>query len=190
MKNGWNLCKAVHSRTRGMKRGFRLGSEEGSTLVEFAVTVPLLLMLLTGMGAFAVALYYQQQISNVTSSTVLALGDQGANIADPCTQAVTWVTGALPSAWSGNLKYSLTTYDVNGVSHSPFPVLTSGTNFKCSSSTYAATNMAPNEPIILTVSYSYTTLSVFSFLGAADPSSFSSGGYSLALSATHAAIYM
>jgi len=52
-----------------VRRGNRAaghGGEEGSAVLEFAVTLPMLMIVLLGTASFSLALYYMQQIGNAT----------------------------------------------------------------------------------------------------------------------------
>jgi Flp pilus assembly protein TadG len=128
------------------------GSERGSQLVEFAFVAPILLVLLTGMASFAMALYKYQQLGYATSTAAQGVGDQYGLLADPCAQIVTDVTASLPSpAWTaGNFTYTLYITDKSNVSHQYGP--TTGSGFSC---TPATTVWAQNYPMTIQVSYAY-----------------------------------
>jgi Flp pilus assembly protein TadG len=86
--------------------------EQGSALIEFALILPMLLMLTTGLLVFGVAMNNYLQLThavNVAARTVSLYGhDAGTanNIADPCATASTAVMNAAPSLNSSNMTFS------------------------------------------------------------------------------------
>lgn len=147
---------------RRLKCGFGRRGEEGAALLEFAITLPMLMMVLTGTASFSLGLYFLQQIGNATSSAALTVaGAAGVglnNTDDPCAWAVSSVTSALPNLTASKLTYTLTVTDSSGTAHKYGP--TTGSSFSCTAG-YALE--APNEPVVLTVSYAYTWLPVLNF---------------------------
>ncbi|MGD1063337.1 MAG: TadE/TadG family type IV pilus assembly protein [Terracidiphilus sp.] len=149
-------------------RSVDLESEEGTSLVELAITLPIMLMLLTGAASFSLAFYFLQQLGNATTSGVqLAAADQGL-VTDPCETAAAAVEGALPNWTTTKLTFTMKWTDSSGGSHTAGPTAeSSSTAFSCASagdgSTDTSTAIGPNTPVILTVSYTYTWLPVFKF---------------------------
>jgi Flp pilus assembly protein TadG len=158
MKIGLNLRRMSNSLVRRVKRTSGRWSEEGTALVEFAVTMPLLMMVLTGTASFSLALYFLQQVGNATSSAVMSVGGEAGLFPnnDPCAAAKSFVTGALPNLAPSKLALklvitdtTLTTDTYNGT----------GSSFSCTS----APAMEANYPVTLTVTYTYTWLPVLNF---------------------------
>jgi Flp pilus assembly protein TadG len=147
---------------------------EGSTLVEFAVTAPLLLTALTGTCSFALTFYNFQQLSTACSTAVRSVGaNQGLTADnDPCALAATQVTGALPTWTTASFTYTLSIYDSTGVRHTA-PTGT-GSSFSCS--TYAQ-YISSNEPVTLNVVYAYRLLPILAY-----------NRSTLSLSSTHGAL--
>ena len=149
-------------------RSLDLESEEGTSLVELAITLPIMLMLLTGAASFSLAFYFLQQLGNATTSGVqLAAADQGL-VTDPCETAAAAVEAALPNWTTTKLTFTMSWTDSTGGSHSEGPVAeASSTTFSCASagdgSTDTSTAMGPNTPVVLTVSYNYSWLPIFKF---------------------------
>jgi Flp pilus assembly protein TadG len=166
---------------RRLRRGADPESEEGTSLVELAITLPIMLTLLTGAASFSLGFYYLQELGNATTSGVqLAAADQGL-VTDPCETAAAAVEGGLPNWTTTKLTFTMKWTDSSGSSHTQGPTVeSSSTAFSCvtagDGSSDTATAIGPNTPVILTVSYSYTWLPVFRFT----PSS--------ALSSTQAAL--
>ena len=139
-------------------RALRLAGEEGGALAEFAVTLPLMLTVLTGAASFCLALYSFQQLSNATSTAAQQLAAEQGLITDPCATMVTTVTSALPNWTASKLTYTVTITDANGAAHTYGP--TAGSSFSC---TAGAANMAANEPLTVQVSYQYTWFPILDF---------------------------
>jgi Flp pilus assembly protein TadG len=153
-----------------LRRGVDLKSSEGTSLVELAITLPIMLMLLTGAASFSLAFYFLQQLGNATTSGVqLVAADQGL-VADPCETAATAVESALPNWTTTKLTFTLKWTDSSGGSHTVGPTAeSSGTAFTCVSagdgSSDTSTAIGQNTPVVLTVSYAYTWLPMYKFSG-------------------------
>jgi Flp pilus assembly protein TadG len=100
-----SLSKSLGKRLRLLKDG-----ERGSALVEMAVTLPIMMAVMTGIFSFSIALYQKLQLAEAVSNAghVLAT-DRGDN--DPCTTATNAIYGAAPGLTQSNLKI---TYTLNG----------------------------------------------------------------------------
>jgi Flp pilus assembly protein TadG len=158
MKLDMGLRRQVRFMSRAVKRAMRLRGEEGGALLEFAITLPLLMTVLTGAASFSLAFYSLQQLGNaVSSASQLVAAEQGL-ITDPCAQAVTSVTGSLPGWTASKLTYTMVITDSSGSAHTYGP--TAGSSFSC---TAGAALEAPNEPVTLTVSYAYTWMPILAF---------------------------
>ncbi len=142
--------------------------EQGTSLVELAITLPIMLTLLTGAASFSLGFYYLQELGNATTSGVqLVAADQGL-VTDPCETAAAAVEGGLPNWTTTKLTFTLKWTDSSNSSHTQGPTTeSSSTAFSCvaagDGSGATATAIGPNTPAILTVSYNYTWLPVFKF---------------------------
>ncbi len=132
--------------------------EEGSALVEMALVLPILVTLFTGAASFSLGLFNFQQLVNAGSTATQLLAAEQGLITDPCASAASTVTGALPGWTASNLTYTLTITDTNGTAHTFGP--TAGSTFSCAS---GAADMAPNEPVNLTVSDTYSWFPILDF---------------------------
>jgi len=92
-------------------------NQRGSSLLEFTLVMPLLLLVTTGMAAFGFALHNELVLTNAVNTGAQLLAFSRGQTADPCATAYTAIANAAPSLTSG---LSLT-FVING-------------------STYAATN--------------------------------------------------
>lgn len=128
------------AKPRSLGQRFRAllrAGEQGSAIIEFALILPMLLMLTTGLMVFGVAMNNYMQLThavNVAARTVSLYGhDTGtaSSIPDPCATASTAVMNAAPGLNAANMTFS---YSFNGVPEtttsctSAAPSLTSGSN--------------------------------------------------------------
>lgn len=134
------------------------GHDEGNALIELAFVAPIMMIMLTGLASFSMALYSYQQLGYATSATAQQVGAQQGLITDPCSQIQSDITNALPGWKSSNFSYSVIITDSNGTNHSYSA--SAGNSFSC---TAGASQMAQNEPMSLTVSYQYSWFSVFTW---------------------------
>jgi Flp pilus assembly protein TadG len=163
MKIGCGLRWQAMLLTRLVKRRVRLQGDEGTALVELAIAVPILMMLLTGAASFALGFYSLQQLGNATANATQYEAAQQGISTNPCTDIVTQITTTLPSWTASKFSYSISITDSSGTAHL-FPTtagsMDSGSAFTCAS---LASDEAQNEPITVTVSYTYSWLPVFRF---------------------------
>ncbi len=129
--------------------------EEGSALVEFALTLPMLFGLIYLAASLTLGMYNLQQLGNATSATAMAVGSDAGLFPgnDPCAYAETTMVASLPTWKAANFTYKLTITDASDASHA---YSGSGTSFSCTT----APSMGPNYPVTLTVSYTYSWLGI------------------------------
>jgi Flp pilus assembly protein TadG len=134
----------IRTRAERLLARVRAGGEEGSALIEFAVCLPVLLLILTGTFAFGVALNNYLMLTNATTIGAQQLSISREGPLDPCAAASTAVISASPLLKASNLTFA---YVINGAAFS-------GTT--CNSSSYtsgAAGDLKVNTPVTLTVTY-------------------------------------
>lgn len=131
--------------------------EDGSQLVEMAVVAPILLVILTGMASFGLALYSQQQLGLAAANAVQAIATGTSLITDPCATAATDVAASLPQWNAANISYVLTIYTKSTTS-----VTASGTgsSFSCKSD---AADLTTFQPVTLKVTYPYSWFPIFTW---------------------------
>ncbi len=129
--------------------------EEGSALVEFALTLPMLFGLIYLAASLTLGMYNLQQLGNATSATAMAVGSDAGLFPgnDPCAYAESTIVASLPTWKAANFSYKLTITNASDVASS---YTGSGTSFSCTS----APAMGPNYPVTLTVSYTYAWLGI------------------------------
>jgi len=107
---------SVKARSIGgrLRASLRCG-DEGQAVVEFAVVLPLLLLLMTGIFWFGIALYNFQQLSAAVSQGVVALAEGQNTGINPCVPAVTVVTTDTLGMLPNNNSLSVTVYENGSV---------------------------------------------------------------------------
>ncbi len=98
--------------------------EDGSSLVEFAVTLPVLLLLVTGILVFGVAFSNYIMLNEATAIGARQLAISRGQTLDPCKTVVNAVNAAAPLLIPANLTVTIT---LNGQSYAGMTSC-SGTN--------------------------------------------------------------
>jgi Flp pilus assembly protein TadG len=143
---------------RGRIRMGLFGREEGNALIELAFVAPIMMLMLTGLASFAMALYSYQQLGYAVASAAQQVGAEQGLISDPCSTLESDVTTSLPGWTVSKFTFSATITDSGGTAHAFGP--TAGSGFSC---TAGGTDMALNEPMAVTVSYQYNWFSIFTW---------------------------
>jgi Flp pilus assembly protein TadG len=118
--------------------------DEGQSLVEFAVCLPPMLILTTGIFMFGIAVANDVTLTNATAAAAEQLAIARGNTLDPCALASSTVYSAAPNLTSGSLSFS---YSLNG---NPY----SGTTCSsASTSTGAPGNLVQGKSAQITVTY-------------------------------------
>ena len=134
--------------------------EEGQQLVEMAVAAPLLLIIITGMASFGMAIYSQQQLGLAAAQAVQSVSIDITGITDPCKTIQSDVSKSLVGWSASSISYSLTIYTSSTASVSSGTL--TGTAFTCSTMNADLTKF---QPIVLTVSYPYSWFPIFTWSG-------------------------
>lgn len=97
--------------------------EEGGALVEMAVTLPLLMMIMTGIFSFSVAIYQKLQLAEAVSNGGHYLAvDRGDS--DPCKTVANAIYNAAPGLNPNSMSL---TFTINGTQSGPTCPGSSGT---------------------------------------------------------------
>ena len=118
--------------------------ERGQSLVEFALTVPFLLLVVTGIAAFGVAFNNYMMLTEATSVGARQLTVSRGQTTDPCKTFSNAVYAAAPLLRPANLTFSIS---LNGIA---YPGATCNSQ---STTTGAAANMVLGTNAIVTVTY-------------------------------------
>ena len=119
-------------------------AEEGQSLVEMAVVLPVFLLIITGIFSFGLTFnnYILLNEAVGTGGRQLAISRQLNT--DPCAAAVAAVYAGAPTLSSGKMNFA---FNINGNTYSGISCPSGST------STGAAGNMAQNKPATVTVTY-------------------------------------
>jgi Flp pilus assembly protein TadG len=128
--------------------------EDGSSLIEFALCLPPLLLLMTGIFAFGIAVANYVELTNACSAGSMQLAISRGQLSspwDPCALAVSSVQAAAPSLTAGSMKFVVvlngTTYPTGGTPTASLSCTsTSNTNG-------AAGNLVQGQAATVTVTY-------------------------------------
>lgn len=163
MTKVWGLRKRAESYMRRLKRGVGFKVEEGSALVECAVTLPLFLAVIMGAASFSLAFYEMQELGNAVSAAGAELGATAGTVADPCAQVVSQVTANVPNFNTSNLTYTVVITNAAGTTTTYGPTAGSLSCTAAGDGSPASTAEAANEPQTVTVSYTYPWMPVFTY---------------------------
>jgi Flp pilus assembly protein TadG len=128
-----------------------LHSEDGQSLIEFALCLPPLALLMTGLFAFGIAISNYMVLTNATNVAAMQLAISAGDTLDPCATVSSVVYNGAPNFIQSSLGFSLL---LNGTTY---------TGASCSSSsttTGAAGNVISGKSVTVTVTYP-CNLSVF-----------------------------
>jgi Flp pilus assembly protein TadG len=141
--------------------------DEGSQLVEMAVVAPMLLVILTGMASFGMALYSQQQLGLATANAVQAVATGASYVTNPCSTIEADEVAGLPNWTAANLTYTITITMVSGTTTTTQTDTWTGTNYPSDCTTTDLTDLtstnAQFQPLTLKVSYPYSWFPIFSW---------------------------
>ena len=121
-----------------------VAEEKAQSLVEFALTIPILLIVVTGIAAFSIAFDNYIVLTEATSVGARQLTVSRGQTLDPCNTFATAVYGAAPMLKRVNLTF---TVSLNGTSY-PGTSCSSGSTY-----TGAAGNMVLGTNAVVTVTY-------------------------------------
>lgn len=157
---------------------FFRAEDEGSQLVEMAVVAPILLVILTGMASFGMALYSQQQLGLAAAGSVQAVATGASYITNPCSTAEANTVAGLPGWTAGNISYTLTITMVSSGTTTTKTETWTGTSYPSDCTTTALTDLtgtsAQFQPLTLKLSYPYSWFPIMNW--AKYGSSFSPSG--------------
>ncbi len=121
-----------------------LRDDSGQAAVELAVSLPLLLLVVTGIITFGIALNNYQTLLNATSVGAQQLAISRGQTTDPCSTAATAVYAASSNLTQANLGFKVT---LNGTSY------TGSSCSATSTTTGSAANLTQGGTAQLVVTY-------------------------------------
>lgn len=113
-------------------------------MIEFALTLPVMLLVVTGILTFGLALNNYISLTDATNTAARQLSISRGNTSDPCALVAGVVQNAAPFLTAGNISYTIT---LNSKAYS------GSTCSSTSPTTGAAGNMVAGAPMTLQISY-------------------------------------
>lgn len=94
----------------------RFRGQQGSSLVEFALVLPMFLLLTTGTFSFGIALNNYLELTNATATgaQLVAVSRGSKTITNPCSAGVTAIESAAPYLNPVKIQYTMTFMDNTG----------------------------------------------------------------------------
>lgn len=124
--------------------------EDGSSLIEFALCLPPLLLLMTGVFAFGIAIGNYVMLTNACSAGAMQLAISRGQLAspnyDPCATAVAAVEAAAPTLTASSMKFA---FVLDGNSYASNTTSCTST----SETAGAAGELVQGQAITVTVTY-------------------------------------
>jgi Flp pilus assembly protein TadG len=124
-------------------------ANEGNALVEFALCLPILMLILTGIATFGFALNNYLELTNAMQIGAQQVAVSQNSTTDPCNTVVAAVYQAAPYLTQSQLKFTTTIY-TSPTASTAYP----GTSCSSGSTTTgAAGNLTPGYPVQVTATY-------------------------------------
>jgi len=122
-----------------LQAGIRLlRDDDGGPLVEFAMVLPMMMVVMTGIFYLGIALTLYLQLTNATDIAARQLSISRGQTSDPCSTVSTAFAASAPNLSSSNLTYA---YVINSI------------NYSGTSCTGAAAEMIQGKSAQVTVQY-------------------------------------
>ena len=106
--------RAAGTQIRPGGKRISAGNRRGQSMIEFAMVVPLLLAMLTGMVSFAFIMHNYLVLTNGVNLGAQLIATSRGQTTDPCAAASAAVENAAPSLAAANLSF---TFRINGNSY-------------------------------------------------------------------------
>jgi Flp pilus assembly protein TadG len=134
----WFTSERIRPERSLPKRNRRslFSSEEGSQLVEFALVLPIMLMVMLAIAVISVTMNNYLQVTEATSNAARAVSIARSNTLDPCSTVFTAVSQGAPTLTSANLTVTLALNSKDGANLGTYGP-TAG-SLTCSSGSYSS----------------------------------------------------
>jgi Flp pilus assembly protein TadG len=131
---------------RDRLRAFLRSGEEGQSLVELALTLPIMLMIMTGIFAFGIIFYNQLTLGSAVDTGGRYLQSIALTTTDPCADTFTAITQAAPTLNPAKIGLTI----VLNATNSTTAAATTKTGTTCSG---AQSNFVLLSPATVTATY-------------------------------------
>jgi len=133
--------------------------DDGGSLVEFALVLPMVMILITGMASFGLLLNNYIMLSHATDVGARYIAVNNGNFSNgasnPCALAATQIQNAAGTLAASSLSYSITFTSASGSSYSAFTSSNGSSSFGTGSScgTTGTAEMASGGTVTISVQY-------------------------------------
>lgn len=104
---GLNLkAPAAGFKTRSGEKRVSTDRRRGSALVEFSLVMPILLLIMTGMASFGLAMHDSLVLTNAVNIGAQAIAMSRGQTTDPCATGYSAIVNAAPGLASSNLSFT------------------------------------------------------------------------------------
>jgi Flp pilus assembly protein TadG len=153
-----DMCAAELNRAARVTARPGVKGEQGSALIEFALVVPLFMVLVFGLCSFGFMFTHYLELTEAVNIGGEQLAIARGNTLDPCALAFTAVTNVSPYLNSSNMSFTLT---LNGTGYGPYTGGASKVTCSSTSTTSGApANLIQGDPVTLMVTYPCTVISL------------------------------
>jgi Flp pilus assembly protein TadG len=139
--------------------------DEGQSLIEFALILPMLVVAITGVLIFGIYEMQMQSLTEGVSAAGRALMVSAGNITDPCATTITTIRNASPVLNPSNLSYVLTLNPITPYSaannHTYSGTFIGTTCNSASATTGAAGNLVSNGTVQVTATFNACSLKFY-----------------------------
>lgn len=133
------LSPLLHKQKTFLNSGDKLRvSESGNALVELAISLPMMMLLFTGVLSFAIACSNQLTLTQAVGSGAQLLQQLRSATTDPCKDTLTAIENSAPSLNPANISLTLTL---------------NGTKVSGSSCSGSQANLIESAPVTVVASY-------------------------------------
>lgn len=126
LKRNWNRADASSDKPGAQRlrhrrpQGHVLSRDDGGAIVEFALVMPMFLVLITGMFAFGITMNNYLELTNAAGAgaRAMAASAQLSSSPDPCQVAYNTATGLAPNLTAANMTFKYTINGTGGITGS------------------------------------------------------------------------
>lgn len=153
-----NAHRAAVTRHRAAMARHSVSHERGSSTLELALSLPLLLLMVTGIFSLGLLLKQDFQLTDAVNTGAKLLSIERSQTLDPCALVYSTVTQAAPGLDPAALQFR---FQLNSTWYPSATTYYTGAATSCSSSSSssgAAGNLVQNQPITVVAIYPCTLI--------------------------------
>lgn len=146
----------AHDETRSNGKHVLARDERGSAIIEFALVLPMLMIVLVGIIVFGIAFNNQITLTAAANMAAQALSTSRGQTTNPCTTTAGPVYSVAPTLSQANLKFTITISPPSGGTGATYTLASSQVSPSCaatSTTTAPATDLVQGDVASVTVTY-------------------------------------